>query len=85
MAQTSFNPAHVIHVLATTNPKRPGTKAHAAWQLYKPGQTVAQFAAAKVAATKTYSTVASQLKFDTKHGYIAILPPGQQPKKPAPK
>lgn len=36
----------LIRILAESCPKRPGTKAHDLWQLYRDGMTVAQFLAA---------------------------------------
>ena len=82
MAQ--LNPNHVIHVLAPANPKRPGTKSHQYWSLYKTGQTVAEFAAAHKKANAGF-TPGAVIAWDSnpKRAYIVVLPPGQKP--PAPK
>lgn len=85
MAQ--LNPNHVIHVLVAANPKRPGTKSHAYWGLYKTGQTVAEFAEAHKKANAGF-TPGAVLAWDAhpKRGFIAVLPPGEKPKpKPATK
>lgn len=74
-----FNAEHIVHVLATANPKRPGTKAAATWQAYKQGQTVAEYVAAHAKA-KAHFTPMACLTWDTKHGFIAVLPKGELPK-----
>lgn len=81
---TKYNPEHIVHVLASANPKRPGTKSAAYWPLYKQGQTVADFAKAH-AAKKAAFTPAAVLAWDVKHGFIAVLPKGQAPKAKAAK
>lgn len=77
----NFAPDHIVHVLAKANPKRPGTKSHAYWGLYKQGQTVAEFAAAHKKANAAF-TPAAVLAWDAnpKRGFIAVLPKGQLPK-----
>jgi hypothetical protein len=74
-----FNPEHIVHVLATSNPKRPGTKSAAYWACYKQGQTVAEFSKAH-AQRKAAFTPAAVLAWDVAHGFVAVLPKGQQPK-----
>lgn len=82
----NFNPNHIIHVLAPANPKRPGTQSHQYWGLYKTGQTVAEFAAAHKKAGAGF-TPGAVLTWDShpKRAFIAVLPPGEKPKLPAPK
>lgn len=82
----NLNPNHIVHILVAGNPKRPGTKSHTYWGLYKTGQTVAEFAAAHKKANAGF-TPGAVLAWDSnpKRGFIAVLPPGQQPKLPAKK
>ena len=82
--KTQLNPDHVIHVLATGNPKRPNTQSAAYWPLYKQGMTVAQFAAAHKKANAAFSPKAV-IDWDAKRKFIAVLPPGQTPKDTAAK
>ena len=84
MATTKFANDHVIHVLATANPKRVGSKSAAVWPVYKQGQTVAQYAEAHAKAKAHYTPTAC-LTWDAAHGFIAVLPAGKLPAKPATK
>lgn len=68
-----------IVVVATANPKRPGTKAAAKWPLYataasgkKGGATVADVIAAFVAAKFPRRRALSALRWDSAHGFIKI-------------
>jgi hypothetical protein len=45
-AREATQDTRVIRILSETCPKRPGTKAHDLWQLYRDGMTVAEFLAA---------------------------------------
>jgi hypothetical protein len=76
---SKFNAEHIVHVLATANPKRPGTKSAAYWACYKQGQTVAQFAE-EHKKRKAAFTPAAVLAWDIAHGFVAVLPKGQSPK-----
>lgn len=82
MKNVKFATTDIIHVLATTNPKRAGSKSAATWPVYKQGQTVAQYAEAHAKA-KAHYTPNACLTWDTKHGFIAVLPPGKLPPKKA--
>ncbi len=53
---------HRIKLLANDNPKREGTKAHARFELYRDGMTVAEFLQAGGSPT--------DIRWDVKHGYI---------------
>lgn len=82
MKNLKFNDADIVHVLVTNNPKRPGSKSAATWPVYKQGQTVAAYKEAHAKA-KAHYTPAACLTWDAKHGYIAVLPVGKTPPKPA--
>jgi hypothetical protein len=70
----------VITVLATGNPKRAGSKAHAAFAQYRSGMTVKEFADA------VGKEATGHLVYDTAHKYISIegYTPGKmfEPKPP---
>lgn len=53
------------------NPKRPNSKAHAVFSLYKEGMTVGKFCDA-VDATDNKGAATPNLVYDSKHGFIAI-------------
>lgn len=68
----SFPDTAKITVVAETNPKRPGTKAHAKWQLYAKAKTVGDVIAAFVAAKHPKRRALSALRWDEAHGFIKI-------------
>lgn len=72
-----------ITVKATDNPKRPGSRAHTLWTLYRDGMTVKEYLdACEAAGHGAIGTPA--LQYDTSHGFIEIA--GYDPKvKIAPK
>ena len=72
-----------IVVVSEANPKRPGTKAHAKWALYKGCKTVAEVIAAFVAKGHAKRRALSALRWDEGHGFIEIE--GFTVKKPATK
>jgi hypothetical protein len=82
MSNVKFAADHVIHVLATACPKRAGSKSAATWAVYKQGQTVSQYIEAHAKA-KAHYTPAACLTWDTKHGFVAVLPVGKLPAKAA--
>jgi hypothetical protein len=59
-----FQATGVITLLADKNPKREGSAAHARFELYKTGQTVAEALAAGL--------TTSGFHYDTSHGFISI-------------
>lgn len=61
----------VITVLVESNPKRPGSKAHAVFEHYKNGQTIAEFADS-LAAADLGKEATPNLVYDAKHGFITI-------------
>jgi hypothetical protein len=54
----------VIIYLHPDNPKKPGTRAHRLWELYRLGMTADEFVAA--------GGRRSALRYDTEHGYIQL-------------
>jgi hypothetical protein len=60
-----------IKLIATENPKRPNSKAHKFWTLYKDGMTVGQYCDA-VDATELKGGATPALVYDTSHGFISI-------------
>lgn len=60
-----------ITVLAGTNPKREGSKAHKVFSFYKTGQTIAEFADA-LKAEGLEKEATPNLVWDAKHGFISI-------------
>lgn len=60
-----------ITVLAGTNPKREGSKAHTVFSHYKTGQTIAEFADS-LKASGLEKEATPNLVWDAKHGFIAI-------------
>jgi hypothetical protein len=54
-----------IKLLVKENPKRPGTASHKRFQLYRPGQTVAEFLAA--------GGTRADLRWDQKHKFIELV------------
>lgn len=79
-----------ITVLASVNPKRPGSKAHAAFALYTTGMTVGEFCdkvdALVVDGASQKGMGTPHLVYDTKHGFVSIegytVPGGVEPPKP---
>lgn len=63
-----------ITVVATANPKRPGTKAHRKWPLYTGCATVADVIQAFVKAGWPKRRALSALRWDSGHGFIEINP-----------
>jgi hypothetical protein len=61
-----------ITVVATANPKRPGTKAHSKWPLYGGCKTVADVIAAFLKAGWKKRNALSALRWDSGHGFIEI-------------
>lgn len=61
-----------ITVIATANPKRPGTKAFTKWGFYAKSKTVGQFVAAMIAAKYPRRRAMSALRWDSGHGFIKI-------------
>ena len=57
----------VIKVIVEKNPKRPGSAAHARFDLYKPGMTVAQFLLS--------GGWRADLVWDAKQGFIEVQKP----------
>lgn len=62
----------VITLVATENPKRAGSKAHAKFALYESGMTVAEFIDAVDANPEIKGGATSTLVYDAAHGYITI-------------
>lgn len=60
-----------IKLIATENPKRPNSKAHKFWTLYKDGMTVGAYCDA-VDATELKGGATPALVYDTSHGFISI-------------
>jgi hypothetical protein len=60
----TIDPSGVIRVLATTNPKKPGSESHTRFALYRDGQTVSEFLAA--------GGRKADLSWDLEKGFIAI-------------
>jgi hypothetical protein len=54
------------------NPKRPGTRAHAAFSCYRDGQTVAEFIAACAAGNIPEQEARANLSWDRRKGFISI-------------
>ena len=77
----------LIVVVSTTNPKRPGTKAHGKWGLYDEakklskdgtitvGNMIQAFANAKWPKRRALSA----LRWDSQHGFIEVTMPGAAP------
>lgn len=61
-----------ILVVASENPKRAGSKAHAKWALYKGAKTVADVIAAFAKAKYPRRRAMSALRWDSGHGFIKI-------------
>jgi hypothetical protein len=57
-------PVARIRILVSSNPKKPGTKAHYRFSLYKDGMTPSEFLAA--------GGLREDLRYDEAHGFIAI-------------
>lgn len=75
-----------IRIVAKENPKRPGTKAHKLFSIYRPGMTVAQYRDAVVALRGVRPRRArSSLRYDVRHGYVAVVPAAKAPAKRAAK
>lgn len=73
-----FADTGVITLKVTGNPKRPTGKSHKRFDLYKPGQTVAEYVQAVVAsglpgATKRLAH--DDLRWDAAHGFIEVNAP----------
>lgn len=62
--RATFADTAKITLIAKENPKREGTKAHTAFNLYKSGQTVREVLDA--------GQTRSNLIYDVRHGYIKI-------------
>lgn len=81
-----------ITLLAKTNPKRVGSKAHGVFSLYKDGMTVGAFCDAVDAVELHKGTATPNLVYDAGHGFISIegydpgeivVPKVREPKAPA--
>jgi hypothetical protein len=59
-----------IHVLVDHNPKRPGTDAHARFELYKTGMTVGDFLEKAKAKGNTHPS--SDIRYGIKHGFLEL-------------
>ena len=70
-------PTQTVTLLASKNPKRPGTAAHARFAKYRNGATVAACIKAGI--------LVADLKWDLAHGFIKLAGTGQpsNPAKPA--
>lgn len=73
MTTTKFANDHVITVLVNTCPKRHGSKSAKVWQVYKSGQTVAEYMEAHKKANAHYTPM-SCLTWDTKHKFVSVGP-----------
>ncbi len=72
--EDAYQPADVIRVLAEKNPCRPGTAAHAVFEKYRDGMTVAQFTKAAVGACPGRLRPIDYLIYDSKKGRISVGP-----------
>lgn len=72
VARVSFPDDAKITVIASANPKRPGTKAHTKWGFYSKAKTVGAFVAAMTAAKFPRRRAMSALRWDSGHGFIKI-------------
>lgn len=70
-----FSPADVITVLAEANPCRPGSAAHAVFEKYQTGMTVAEFDKAVKAACPGKLRPVDYLVYDSCKGRIAVGKP----------
>lgn len=70
----------IIRLEVSENPKRPGTKAHARFNLYRPHMTARQYRDA----VGHYCTANTDITFDLERGYITLLSPetGQELQSP---
>lgn len=70
----------IIRLEVSENPKRPGTKAHARFSLYRPHMTARQYRDA----VGHYCTANTDITFDLERGYITLLSPetGQELPRP---
>lgn len=68
----SFPETARIVVVATANPKRPGTKAHAKWAFYAKAKTVGDLVKAFAAAKYPRRRAMSALRWDSGHGFIKV-------------
>jgi hypothetical protein len=75
-AATKVGAAHEIQLLATSNPKKPGTKAHARFALYKGAKNVGEYLDKVEAAGFQRKEGLADLAWDAKHGFIVLHPPG---------
>ena len=67
-----FSPADVITVRAPANPCRPGSAAHAVFEKYRTGMTVAEFDAAVRAVCPGKLRPIDYLVYDSRKGRIAV-------------
>ena len=72
-APATFDPTHIVTV-NVTNPKRPGTKCHDGFAVYKSGLTVAETAEAYVRAGWPRKYAYSALRWDTARNYVTVAP-----------
>lgn len=68
MSKTHFKSEWVIVRLVDSNPRKPGTQGHAAWDLGKSGMTVAEYLAATAPAGKIPAR--DHLGWDREHGWV---------------
>lgn len=76
LAALSTLPAGTICVLASANPKHPGSLAAARFALYKPGMHVTAYRAACLGTKQVNAkrNAAADLLWDRQHGFINIVP-----------
>lgn len=61
-----------ITLVATSNPKKPGSASAARFALYKQGMSVAAYQAAVKAAGQPMRLAAADLLWDVRHGFIKL-------------
>lgn len=92
--EDAYKGDEVIGLLVAGNPCRPGTAAHAVFECYRHGMTVAEFAAAAAKACPGKLRPVDYVIYDSRKGRIAVGAAGSKPgpapkpepkKKPAPK
>lgn len=70
--EDAYQPADVIRVLSKKNPCRPGTAAHAVFEKYRDGMSVAQFTKAAASVCPGRLRPVDYLIYDSKKGRISI-------------
>lgn len=70
--EDAYQPADVIRVLSEKNPCRPGTAAHAVFEKYRDGMSVAQFTKAAASVCPGRLRPVDYLIYDSKKGRISI-------------